>query len=45
MKKTHIPAGGQNGQLVHWWVMVDFNPLLGLENHSYFEFFSNKWAS
>jgi hypothetical protein len=44
-EKTHILVGGQNDPLVHWWVMVDSSPLLGLENHSYFEFFPNEWAS
>jgi hypothetical protein len=22
--KKHSPSSGQNGQLVHWWLLIDF---------------------
>jgi hypothetical protein len=31
MKKRN-PSGGQNGQLVHWWVLIHSGPELGATN-------------
>jgi hypothetical protein len=33
MKKRN-PSGGQNGQLVHWWVLIHSGPKLGLQRGS-----------
>jgi hypothetical protein len=31
MKKRN-PSSGQNGQLVHWWLLIHSGPIIVLEN-------------
>jgi len=34
--KIYSPSGGQNDQLLHWWLLVHFGPFMGFEREVFF---------